>query len=359
MKTNSILKKLQRYMLLFGICMGFIFPVYASFFVNWKPGMLVWFVLGCLLAGVTVGLVSFWFVKTILVKKLLLIADVASSIRNKNIRTKVDIESTDAVGNIVKGFNDVILQIQLLFAEMDKVFNITDQVLSSIDRGDGAMNQSTVTQIKNYIDEVNTNVHAMGALASDVEITVNKGRSISDCTREKQLVTVEQVTEFHGVMNSLMEHFKQINEVLTIIDDIAGQTNILSVNASIEAARAGESGKGFAVVASEVHKLSENTKDSSKAINEIIQHISRDILQANQAVSKIADNVNENSTDVRSITRQFEHINEAMVKNAEQYTGMQHAVRDLSLEFESMQVVFKELAGNLEKLQGMIQEYEY
>ena len=75
---KSILLKLKIYMISFGVVMGFVFPVYANFFVVFNEGMKIFFIIGCLLAGITVGLVSFAFVRNILLKPLLLVSDVAT-----------------------------------------------------------------------------------------------------------------------------------------------------------------------------------------------------------------------------------------------------------------------------------------
>ena len=82
---GSILKKLKIYMICFGIFMGIVFPVYANFFVSWKEGMFVFFVIGCMCAGITVGIVSFLFVKIILLRPLLKVSDLAKDIENKDI----------------------------------------------------------------------------------------------------------------------------------------------------------------------------------------------------------------------------------------------------------------------------------
>ena len=70
MMKTSLLRKLLVSFLAFGIGVALIFPFYADFFVEWKPGMLTWFVVGCLVAGVIMGVVNYWLVNFILLSKL-------------------------------------------------------------------------------------------------------------------------------------------------------------------------------------------------------------------------------------------------------------------------------------------------
>jgi len=126
MRNKSILRKLQIYMLSFGILMGLVFPVYASFFVIWKEGAFVYFFIGCLMAGITVGLVSYFFVRIILVKQLNKISVQATALENKDISKQIHIESDDSIGLIISGLNSAVLSIKDLFSEIRKIYELAD-----------------------------------------------------------------------------------------------------------------------------------------------------------------------------------------------------------------------------------------
>ncbi|MCE3200522.1 methyl-accepting chemotaxis protein [Paenibacillus sonchi] len=113
-------------------------------------------------------------------------------------------------------------------------------------------------------------------------------------------------------VKSLGEKSKEISTIINFINEIAGQTNLLSLNASIEAARAGEAGRGFAVVASEVKKLTDQTAMSGKQISEVIKNIQ---LESEISVNNVFKGEEEVLLGIRSVTeagKAFEQIELAM-----------------------------------------------
>lgn len=124
-------------------------------------------------------------------------------------------------------------------------------------------------------------------------------------TIEQLSLTVQMEEEINQRLNSLSQEASQVKQVLTVIADIADQTNLLALNAAIEAARAGEHGRGFAVVADEVRKLAERTQKSlvetNATVNVIVQSINDITEQMNHNTSRIEQLVGA-SADVDSYT---------------------------------------------------------
>ncbi|MBS1154247.1 MAG: mcp [Proteobacteria bacterium] len=111
----------------------------------------------------------------------------------------------------------------------------------------------------------------------------------------------ETVNRADAAMKELAQASGSITEVLNVIRDIAGQTNLLALNAAIEAARAGEQGRGFAVVADEVRKLAERTTDATGQINGIIESIQGRVNGASEHLHSTVTEVEQGVTSVHSI----------------------------------------------------------
>ena len=357
MRKFSILRKLQLYMLGFGILMGIIFPFYASFFVEWKKGMLIYFIIGCLIAGLTVGFVSFWFVKIILLRKLKEVSTVASDIENNNLMNELSIESNDDVGVIVKGINKTVTNIRELFQKMENLFVISEQALSTVKNS--SEENSALQQIRDAILCVTENTMQIEEYCNLIDASVQHGRELTSTTLKRQKETLDQVKNFTKIIESLVSNSDKITDILKIIEDIAFKINMLSLNAAVEAARAGDAGKGFAVVAGEIRKLAVETNESSQKIAQTITLIQNDVDEANKQIEIISSVVNNNNSDVTSINKQFSNIDETIHANISYNRELLYSVDKLNNLFGNVQQVFNQLNLNLNQLQSVVASYNY
>ena len=357
MGNKSILRKLQIAMLAFGIAMGFVFPIYANFFVEWKPNMFIWFFIGCMLAGLTVGLVSFWFVKIILIKKLKQISALALRIQKRDISNAINLKSDDEIGEIVDGLNASIQNIRDLFEEIINVFSISEEILSDIENSE-YHKVSAINKINDCITDVVDSTKQMDKQSQEIQVAVNKGENISQLTGTQQLSTINQAQEFAVIIDSLVKRSEKINDILLIIEEIAGETNILAINASVEAARAGEMGKGFTVIATEIKKLATNTSESSQTIAQNIKLLQSDIKKASQSVEIINKEVKRNNVNLNLITEEFANINHTVEEKLINNTKLNQSVNTLTGSFTEVQNIFNELKKNMHKLNSMVSEYK-
>ncbi len=153
--------------------------------------------------------------------------------------------------------------------------------------GDTQQATENVIVMGNLVEETNTNV---SNLTRQSDVMEQKGNAANDTLKELERINGRvkaSIQEISEQTNTTNESAKKISETIGLITAIAEETNLLSLNASIEAARAGEQGRGFAVVASQIQKLAEQSNDSAKQIEDIINSLMADSQKATETMDAV------------------------------------------------------------------------
>ena len=169
---------------------------------------------------------------------------------------------------ILKRFNSTLTEISNLAEQVSS--NASEVENASKSLADGATEQAGV------IEELNATIDTVVDLAANPAKETQSASARVKASADKANEEKEKMNDLLMEMEHITEISKEIGNIITDIEDIASQTNLLSLNASIEAARAGEAGKGFAVVASEIQKLSSQSDSTASKIQEIITDLQND-----------------------------------------------------------------------------------
>ncbi|MBO4638497.1 MAG: hypothetical protein J5710_01945 [Treponema sp.] len=223
----------------------------------------------------------------------------------KTIMTQFD-QMIETVGKAVMVISDMNVQVDTL------VDNNETQALA-IEESSKAVNQAAGT-----LEHIRTMATERSSMAQEMHALITDGD--------------EKISSTNDLLTVISNQLDEVKEVIDIIDNVAEQTNLLSMNAAIESAHAGEAGKGFAVVAEEIRNLAESTSENAATIAEVINGIIDSVNKANtssndasvafQKVSRNADDVvsalREITAGIESIDAQMQHIKE---KSEEEFTA--------------------------------------
>ena len=295
----SILRNVLFSFLGAGVLMAGIFPFYAAFFVEWKPGMQGWFVLGCIIAGLVMGTVNYWVMNAVLVTKLKRISQVASAIANRDLSFTCAMESHDTLGEIIKSFNDMAAALRELISSTSQLSSEvridttaisvqSNQIHSRVDQMNNRAGEiaEAISHLEQAIVDISMRTQVASGQANEAKRTALEGVGVAQeslAGMERIHVTVNNATTS---VEKLGRSSQEVGTIVAVIKEIADQTNLLALNAAIEAARAGEQGRGFAVVADEVRKLAEKTTQATAEISKMIQNIQNETRHAVDAIGQ-------------------------------------------------------------------------
>ena len=223
---------------------------------------------------------------------------------------------------ILKRFNSTLTEISNLAEQVSSNSSEVENASKSL--ADGATEQAGV------IEELNATIDAVVDLAEDTAKETQSASARVKASANKANEEKEKMNELLTEMEYITEISKEIGNIITDIEDIASQTNLLSLNASIEAARAGEAGKGFAVVADQIGKLAADSAKSAVNTRDLIDKTLVEIEKGNTITRTTADAFNQIIADMESFAELAENTMEKANSQAESLEQIGQGIEQLS-----------------------------
>jgi methyl-accepting chemotaxis protein len=266
-------------------------------------------------------LVIFVFIRKVVTRPLAHGVDVAHAVAAGKLDNDIEVVSSDEVGDLLKtlkvmqeGLNVVLQEVENCGLSMgqssyqissisNEISKVSQQQQSRSGEVDGAMSQ---------LDEISRQALAQAVAAversNNVEDMARAGIANVGSNIEAMNATSARVEQVSNEIRDLQRSAREIDEIANTIKEIAGQTNLLALNAAIEAARAGEQGRGFAVVADEVRKLAERSARSAERVGIIIGHLSGQVGQVVSTIDALVASVGSTREESRRMAETMEHI---------------------------------------------------
>ncbi|WP_217524720.1 methyl-accepting chemotaxis protein [Vibrio metschnikovii] len=324
----------------------------------------MWSTIGLSLVGL---LITSMVVSVLVAKGVAPLQHVVASLQDVaagegDLTARLKVESQDEIGEVAKAFNafmdklhpmikqlrESAQEVQLAAGELDIQTTQSNQKMNShcleTDKVVTAVTEMSATarEVANNTNATSQAIESANGQIRDAQHEVNSAiEGISELVREVNLTS--------DAIQDLSQRTDKITQVLNVIGEIAGQTNLLALNAAIEAARAGEQGRGFAVVADEVRSLASRTQNSTQEISEMLQSL-------HQGVSKAVESMNTSQKRGEKTAEESMHIKQSLA-GISQAVGL---IQDMGIQTASaadqQSAVAEDINQNLVAIQHIVNQ---
>ncbi len=232
----------------------------------------------------------------------------------------------------VQVIEGVVIELVQTAQTQTTVFQTTKEKVSIISESAAHMHE-LIQQVNRMTNQTNDNAIESGNASKKVLVTMTE-------LEEKMKQTLDSIS-------ILQKYSDQINTIVSVIDGISKQTQLLALNASIESARAGEAGKGFAVVAQEVSKLAQESTQAVYSISELVANVQHETAATIQNVQEIGSKVEAESISIKDTIQSFSKIQADITEVTKNVEGISHLVEVQTKELNEVTASTSEMVNQL------------
>ncbi|BDU77966.1 methyl-accepting chemotaxis protein [Mesoterricola sediminis] len=308
------------------------------------------------LVALAAGVAAAWFITRSITEPLRSFMAVLGQVATGDLRVRADQGAEDETGQLGRSLN---LALESLSAALRQVSSAALSVASGATELSASAEEMTATtdQIAKGSELTHRSTQSMAAAVSQLSASVHQvAGHAQDSVRHSEL-SVKHTEEGHRAgermaegMGRIKETTANIRKAILVIQEMAQQTNLLSLNAAIEAAKAGDHGKGFAVVAEEVRKLAERSRQSAIEIEGLLVE-SHDAVEGGlSAVGTTQEQLGQIRGAIRSVSEVLLGIGSATLEQATTSEEVARRVEGVSREMEQNAAATQQMAATVEEI---------
>jgi methyl-accepting chemotaxis protein len=288
----------------------------------------------------------------------------ARQVANGNLTARIDVNQKDEIGILANALKDMISKIRGIVSDVKQV---ADNVAGgSLDMRSSADEMSaSAEEMSQGASEQAASAEQVSASMEQMSATIRQNADNATETERIALKSSQDARDSGDAVRKTVSAMKEIAQKISIIEEIARQTDLLALNAAIEAARAGEYGKGFAVVASEVRKLAERSQIAAAEISELsgtsvdiaekagqmLSLLVPDIQKTAELVQEISASCREQSSGADQVNKAVQQLDQVIQQNAS-------ASEEMTSTSEVLATTSEELASQAEQLLNTIEFFK-
>ena len=299
------------------------------------------------------------------------------------VNATVSEDFTGAIADSVNFAIDQLRQLVLVInSTADRVSQSSQQTqMNAVELAEASEHQaqeidgvsSAINQMAISIDQVSDNATESAAVAQRSVVIAHNGAEVVQRSIEGMNVIRDQIQETSKRIKRLGESSQEIGDIVSLINDIADQTNVLALNAAIQASMAGEAGRGFAVVADEVQRLAERSANATKQIETLVKTIQADTSEAVMSMesttsevvrgARLAKDAGEALEEVQSVSNTLadliQNISDAaqqQAKSAGSISNTMNIIQDITSQTSSGTMATARSIGELNEMAAALQE---
>lgn len=256
----------------------------------------------------------------------------------------------------VGDFESLLRNIRAMKAAMVETIRTIGEASAQVSAGANNLSQSSQSMAEGATEQASATEELQATIA-DITGGIDDAADRAEEAYAQALKYEKEAVESNAEMKVMVEAMEKINDtsqkignIISEIEDIASQTNLLSLNASIEAARAGEAGRGFAVVADQIRQLAEQTTQSAADTRELIEGSLQEVAEGSRAAEKVATSLNHVVEGIGMIAESSKSISEVARGQATAMDQAEQGVNQISEVIQSNSAVAEESSATSEEL---------
>ncbi len=337
---------------------------------RWQTTSVILVVLILLVAAGGSGALA-WWLSGRTARPLRTLSELTTRIADGDLTPEVAVSTRDEVGVLADGFRRMVARLREIVGTLktaSEELGISAERLGDATRAQAAMLErqasgvaetgSTTRQLEQ------TSAVAANRAASILEVAKraaemsDSGRGAAERSAEELRRIQESIDAIVGQTGQLLEQARQVGNIVATVRDLAGQSHILSLNASIEAARAGEAGKGFAVVAHEVRALADQSGQSAGRIGKMVQEILSAVQATRVMTSRGSDAMAGSLDQIRASGESLREIGGIVRETSDAVQQIAHVVQEQFAGIGQISTAMRDLDKGMEETVGRIRSLE-